>query len=142
MFPSHDHKGYSIDGPVTIQNARVNFDLNGLELKAGATITFDIRFDHSQFSGQTPFPSETTDNVDIGFSFNLPTDFNSVYELATDPLFTQSVGTAANIKPVSGQPGDETSCDGTTFTDSFNCLIPQNLDSLTKFASGISANGS
>ena len=55
---------YSIDGAVTIQNARVNFDLNGLELKAGATVTFDIRFDHSQFSGQTPFPSETTDNVD------------------------------------------------------------------------------
>ncbi len=132
---------YSIDGPVTIQNARVNFDLNGLELKAGATITFDIRFDHSQFSGQTPFPSETTDNIDISFAFNLPSDFNSVYELATDPLFTESVGTAANIKPVSGQPGDETSCDGTTFTDSFNCLIPQNLDSLTKFASGISANG-
>lgn len=31
----------------------------------------------------------------------------------------------------------EDACDGNTFTDSFNCAVPNNLDSLTKTASGI-----
>ena len=34
-----------------------------------------------------------------------------------------------------------TACDGTTFTDEFNCVIPQTLDNLSKFDSGITSGG-
>jgi len=38
-------------------------------------------------------------------------------------------------------PGNETSCDGTTLTDEWNCSIPNTLDALIKFESGITAAG-
>jgi len=133
---------YTVDAPINILNGRVNFDLDGLELKQGATLNLEVRFGHSTFGGQTPFPAEQTDQIDIALTFILPQDFNSVYELATDPAFAELVGTSSNIKPVFDPvPGNPTSCDGFTFTDQFNCAVPNNLDSLTKFASGVTSTG-
>ena len=100
---------------------------------------FEIRYGHQGFSGDTPFPTQTSSNLELDFSFNLPVDFNSVYDLSIDPSFVNLIGTAANIKPVyDSVAGNETSCDGNTITDNFNCSIPNNLGGLTKFASGIS----
>jgi hypothetical protein len=131
---------YSIDGAQTIPGAVFEIDLDGVNLVAGAAISVEITFNHQSFSGDTPFPAETTDNVSVTFSFYLPTSYTSVYALATSAEFQEAVGTASNIKPVfDATPGNPTSCDGTTFTDQVNCAIPNNLDALIKFGSGISA---
>lgn len=134
---------YSINGPQVIANSALFIDLDGLELKAGSTIAVELTISHSAFSGDIPYPVETTNNVAIDFSFHLVNDYNSVYELATSPEFVAAVGSSlplGNIKPVfSATPGAETSCDGFTFTDNVNCLLPNNLDSLTKVGSGISS---
>jgi hypothetical protein len=133
---------YSIDGAETIPGAVFEIDLDGADLVAGAAISVEVTFNHESFSGDTPFPAETTDNVSVTFSFYLPTSYTSVYALATSAEFAEAVGTASTIKPVfSSTPGAQTSCDGTTFTDQVNCAIPNNLDALIKFGSGISAVG-
>jgi len=131
---------YSIDGPLAIANSAVFIDLSGIDLVSGSFISVSITFAHSDFSGDTPFPAETTDQTEVSFDFFLNTDYSSVYEMATSVTFQDAVGTIANILPVySSTPGAETSCDGITFTDLVNCIIPNNLDSLQKVASGISA---
>ena len=132
---------YSINGPQSIPDSILYVDLAGVSLVAGAALNVQIQFTHQAFSGTLPYPAETTDNIAIDFSFFLSNNYTSVYQMATSPEFQEAVGTALNIKPVySPTPGVETSCDGTTFTDSVNCVIPNNLDSLTKFSSGISTN--
>jgi hypothetical protein len=126
---------YSINGTVTIANAVVTFDLGGQNLISGSAISLDVSITHSEFSGQTPFPTETTDIVRLNFAFFLSTDYASVYDLATSVEFQNAVGTAANIQLIAN------ACNGTTFTDAFNCAIPNNLDALIKNGSGISAVG-
>jgi hypothetical protein len=126
---------YSFGGPQTISNAVVLIELDSVELVEGASITIDIRLSHSQFSGTTPFPDEQNENINLVFSFVLPTNYNSVYEMATSVEFEDVVGTIDNIEPVID------SCNGTTFTDQFNCALLLNLDSLQKYQSGISAAG-
>ena len=121
-----------------VPDSVVYIDLAGIPLIAGSSITLQLSFQHVSFTGGAPFPVETTDIFDLDFTFFLTINYPSVYALATSPEFTQAIGTAANIKPVySAVPGAETSCDGTTFTDQFNCLIPTNLDAFTKVGSGI-----
>lgn len=136
---------YNIDGPQVIPNSILTVDLSGLALVEGAALNIQIIFTHEAFSGDLPYPAETTDNISIDFSFYLSTNYTSVYQMAVSPEFQAAVGTAlpfGNIKPVySGVPGVETSCDGTTFTDALNCIIPNNLDALQKFASGVSITG-
>jgi len=126
---------YSINGSVNIANATVTFDLAGQNLVAGSAINVEIGIAHAQFTGTSPYPTEITDEVRLNFAFFLSTTYTSVYALATSIEFQNAVGTAANIQPVS------TACTGTTFTDSFNCAIPNNLNAFTKNGSGISAVG-
>jgi len=90
---------------------------------------------HSDFAGDTPFPTETTTNVNISFSYVLPSDFSSVYALATSNDFIEKIGNLTNIQTVAD------SCNGTTLTDQVNCALPNNLDALTKLSSGIFDNG-
>jgi hypothetical protein len=142
---NQESANYSIDGPQTIPNAATFIDLSGKTLAEGSLISIQITISHAQFSGSTPFPSETTDFIPLEFDFFLPTSYTSVYQLATSSEFQAAVGTSlpiGNIKPVySSIPGTETSCDGTTFTDNVNCVLPNNLDSYTKVGSGISNLG-
>ena len=126
---------YSINGSVSVANATVTFDLTGQNLVAGSAINLEVTISHSQFSGQTPFPTEETDDVRLNFAFFLATSYTSVYQLATSVEFQNAVGTAANIQTVAN------ACNGTTFTDAFNCAIPNNLDAFIKNGSGISAVG-
>jgi hypothetical protein len=124
---------YTINGSVSIPNATLTIDLAGQNLVAGSAISISLTIGHAQFSGQTPFPTETTDDLQLDFSFFLSKNYSSVYELATSVEFQNAVGTTANIEPVAN------ACNGITFTDSFNCAVPNNLDTLTKNGSGISA---
>ena len=130
-----DSGSYSIDGAVTIANASVTFDLVGQDLMSGSAINLDVVISHSQFSGQTPFPTEETGSVRLNFAFFLSTNYTSVYQLATSIEFQNAIGTAANIQTVAN------ACNGTTFTDAFNCAIPNNLDAFIKNGSGVSAVG-
>jgi hypothetical protein len=133
---------YQINGVTSKPNSVVYIDLAGINLVAGSFISLTITFSHGSFSGSNPYPSETTDNTEVTFDFFLNTSYSSVYQMATSVEFQQAVGTAANILPVyDSTPGAETSCDGTTFTDAINCILPNNLDALQKVASGISSVG-
>ena len=127
---------YNIDPSSTgilITNSILYIDLTGKELVEGASITIFLTIQHSQFTGSEPPPVETTDALDLEFVFYLTRDYSSAYALATSAEFTNAIGTLTNIQPVS------TACDGTTFTDQFNCFLPNNLDALSKFGSGINA---
>ena len=126
---------YTINGSVNVANSVVTIDLAGQSLIAGSAINLDLVISHAQFTGQTPFPTETTDDVRLNFAFFLSTNYTSVYQLATSIEFQNAVGTIANIQPIAN------ACNGTTFTDAFNCAIPQNLDAFIKSGSGISAVG-
>jgi len=126
---------YNFGGAQTIADSVLNIDLTGIDLVEGASITAEIRLNHSQFGGDTPPPTELSENINLTFSFVLPTSYTSVYQMATSVEFQSIVGTVANIQPVSN------ACNGTTFTDQFNCALPNNLDALIKFQSGISAAG-
>jgi hypothetical protein len=126
---------YTINGSVNVANSVVTIDLAGQSLVAGSAINLDLVIAHAQFTGQSPFPTETTDDVRLNFAFFLSTNYTSVYQLATSIEFQNAIGTAANIQPIAN------ACNGTTFTDAFNCAIPQNLNTLIKSGSGISAVG-
>jgi hypothetical protein len=127
--------GTYLNGTVTVDNSIVSFDLAGQNLLSGSAIGLNFRINHFLFTGDTPFPEEVTENIDISFSFFLSKSYSSVYELATSVEFQDTIGTLANIQPIS------TACNGTTFTDSFNCSLPNNLDSLVKDGSGINSIG-
>jgi hypothetical protein len=126
---------YTFGGSQSVSNAVLSINLDGFDLVAGASITVELRLNHALFTGTTPFPTEQTENINLTFSFSLPTDYTSVYAMATSVEFQDIVGTIANIQTVAN------SCNGTTFTDQFNCALPNNLDALIKFQSGISASG-
>jgi hypothetical protein len=126
---------YLFGSTQAIPNSIVSIDLTGVDLIEGASITLELRMTHQSFSGSTPFPTETTENVATTFSFTLPTNYASVYAMATSIEFQEAVGTVSNIQTVAN------ACNGTTFTDQLNCGIPNNLDALIKFQSGISAAG-
>ena len=124
---------YNINGSVGVQDAIVSFNLTGKSLVAGSSINLEVTIEHSQFSGQTPFPTQETTDVGLNFAFILSTTYTSVYALATSVEFQNVVGTSANIQPFA------TACSGTTFTDSVNCLLPNTLDAYIAIGSGISA---
>lgn len=122
---------YLFGGYQVVGNSVLNLNLQGVQLIAGSSITADITLSHAMFSGSTPFPTEQTENINLTFSFVLPRNYSSVFEMATSVEFQSAVGTIANIQTVAN------SCNGTTFTDQFNCALPNNLDALTKFQSGV-----
>lgn len=124
---------YNFGVPQTIPNAAVFINLAGVALKENASITLELRLSHNKFAGQTPFPVEQSENINLVFSYTLTKSYTSVYQLASSPEFLEAVGTLANIKTVAD------SCSGNTLTDRFNCAIPNNLDALIKYQSGIGA---
>ena len=126
---------YNVNGAQTIQNSVVEINLDGLDLIQGATLNILIRFEHSSWTGQAPFPADTTQEQSIEFTYILPQDFSSVYDLASSVDFAEKVGVTTNIQTV------DNSCNGTTLTDLFNCVISNELSGLFKYESGISAAG-
>ena len=136
---------YNINGSVSIVNSIVNIDLSTLSLSKGSSIALTLSLTHSAWSGDIPSPVQTSTDIQFGINFVLNRDYTSVYDLAISTEFQQAIGTSlpsGNIKPVySPIAGVETSCDGNTATDNFNCILPTNLGSIYKYESGISAGG-
>ena len=122
---------YDIQTALSVPDSVVTIDLDGLNLVAGSVINLDVNIEHAQFSGDLPYPTETTSTVQYTFTFYLQTDYASAYDLANSTEFQEAIGTVFNINPVS------TSCNGTTFTDNVNCALPNTLDALIKIDSGI-----
>tara|TARA_R110000868_G_scaffold371378_5_gene634936 strand:- start:1989 stop:6656 length:4668 start_codon:yes stop_codon:yes gene_type:complete len=132
---------YSINGPINISDSILEVDLTGAILKQGGLLNIDFTFNHAAFSGGTN-PIDKTSNIVLSLFFELPQDYASVYDMVTSIDFQNRVGTVSNILPVYDPLNPAiTPCSGTTFTDSFNCSIPQQLDTYEKRASGISING-
>ena len=123
---------YSIDGAVTVPDSIVYIDLTGKDLVEGSAFNLSLTLTHDQWSGDTPFPTQVSENIRLNFAFFLSKDYISVYQLATSTEFQDAVGTVFNIQTVAN------SCNGITFTDQFNCALPTNLGALDKTASGIS----
>jgi hypothetical protein len=122
---------YTINTALTIPDSIVYIDLVGLKLIKGSFISLEFTFTHNSFSG-TPEPTETTENIQVTFDFPLNRNYSSVYDLASSVEFQDAVGSITNIEPMSN------ACNGITFTDRVNCLLPTNLDALIKVGSGIS----
>jgi hypothetical protein len=124
--------------PVTVPDSILEFDLDGQNLVAGAAITLDFTINHVSFSSVVPVenpPEQENNNIDLNFSFFLLKDYSSVYELATSVEFQDAIGTTANIQPINN------ACNGITFTDTFNCVLQNNLDDFVKSGSGITFVG-
>ena len=94
-------------------------------LKAGMVLDFDVSFIHQQFTGDTSGaftpPTSTTPLTNLTFTYVLPQDYASAYNLATSPEFVAFLGAPTNIQKVAD------CADGTTITDRFNCLLPSGL---------------
>ena len=137
---STEQGNYNISGTlIFVDDSRFVIDLseynNAESLISGAVISFQFRFQHNSFVklGGGSNPTATTTSTDLLFSYVLPQNFGSIYALATSSDFQARVGTSAIIKTVPN------SCDGTTLTDQFNCVIPNSLDGFVKTASGNNA---
>jgi len=135
------NKTYTIDGSVTskgkIEIPLVNIDSN---LKTGSILSFSFRVSESQFSGlPSPDPSTSNQNINMGFSYTLLQDFNSITQLIESNDFQSKIGNTSNIKKTS-----DTFCLGSTFTDKFNCSLLDSLENnggvpYSKYKSGITS---
>ncbi len=110
---------YNIDGALTVADSIVNIDLDGKDLVEGSAINLSLTLTHSQWTGDTPFPTQTSENIRLNFAFFLSKSYNSVYELATSVEFQDAIGQTGDIEPV------EDACNGITLqTNSIVlCLI-------------------
>jgi hypothetical protein len=122
---------YNINGAVTVSDSVLNVDLSGIDLIAGSAITITFGLSHSAFSGSTPFPTQTNNNVDFSFTYYLPTTFATVFDMVSDTSFQDAIGTLANVQSMAN------ACLGTTLSDVFNCAMIQNLNTYIKYTSGI-----
>lgn len=131
-IPNEINNGdYTIDAAVTITDAVLDIDLTGIPLTEGSSITIDFSLNHSSFTGSTPFPTQTNTNVDVTFTYYLPATFASVFDMVSDSSFQEAVGTVLNIQTMPN------ACLGTTLSDAYNCAMSQNLNTYTKYTSGI-----
>jgi hypothetical protein len=132
---------YQINGSQSISDSIFEIDLTGILLEQDSVINITIVFNHDSFSGGAQ-PNETTQNIIVNFSFQLPITYSSVFDLASSIEFQNRVGTVLNILPIY-VPLGQTSCDGITWTDEFNCIIPQSLGTSApiyyKYESGINS---
>jgi hypothetical protein len=122
-------------GGITIANdtlIAVDLSTEAGNLVEGAVISIDISFQHGFYTGAV-VPTDVLAATNINFTFILPKNYNSVYELAISPEFQSSVGLVGEIEPAPN------SCVGIRFTDQFNCLIPDTRNNFTRIASGINA---
>lgn len=122
---------YLVYGFQSIADSVLDIDLTGIPLTEGSSITIDFSFSHSTFFGSTPYPTQTNNNVDVSFTYYLPTTFASVFDMVSDSSFQEAVGTALNVQTMAN------ACNGTTLSDAFNCAMLQNLNTYTKYTSGI-----
>lgn len=127
---------YTIDGLQSIADSSLTIDFSGINLVEGAVLNISFTFAHASFSSGT-LPIQTQ-NILISFYYELPSMYASIYAMVSSVEFQNRIGTSLNILPVYDPLNPSiTPCDGTTVTDNFNCLIPNNLSTYIKYESGI-----
>jgi len=122
---------YTIDFLNTVPLSQLRIDFSSLALPtyasnliAGATIQIQLTFTHAIYTGSGT-PSTQTGNTTISLTFTLAQNYASPFALSQSTEFKEWVGTVGNILPVyDPNPLNDTSCDGGTLTDYFNCAIP------------------
>jgi len=138
---------YTFGSNVTVASSVINVDFSLInpftKYISGSSIQINFTFEHSSFAG-SPTPASQTENITLQFSYLIPETFTSLYDLVESQGFKDAIGTSTNIQPVYASVGN-TSCNGTTLTDLFNCFVPTTLTTasgtVTKFQSGIDASG-
>ena len=139
---------YTFGTTRTATNAILNVDFSAVadNLISGATIDLSLSFTHDgAFHPTSGAPIEESTDRELNFVYTLTQSYASVDDLFNSVDFQEKVGTAANILPVYSASLD-TSCDGLTLTDLFNCTITDSLQGgsptpVYKYASGITATG-
>lgn len=124
-------------GGLTIANdtlAAIDMSSVATSLVEGAVLAFEFNFEHAFFNGSN-VPTDKTGDTNIAFSFILPRNYSSVYELATSVEFQSAIGITGEIQPVT------TACLGIRFTDQVNCLLPLSLNTFNITNSGIDVAG-
>ena len=108
-------------------------------LVAGSTFQFSFNFEYnaaSQIIGAVPQPAQVPQDLSISVSIFLSQDYNSLADLVASDEFKNQIGTPSNIKDLY-HASDPTSCSGNTFTDIYNCSLPQELGIFKIYTSGI-----
>lgn len=134
----------------TVSGGKISFDLTefatnaegNTELKAGYEISFTFTLDYdpaeTQLIGTGAAPAQTPSTLNLDATFVLAQSYDSIEDWVNSESFQNILGTADNIKPVYAAAG-ETSCDGGTFTDVFNCSLDQELGAYTLYTTGITS---
>lgn len=114
-----------------VANTVLNIDLSGIDLTEGSSLTVSFRAVHQLYYGSpsTGLPTSDAGDIDASFTFILPTSYNSVYEMATSTEFVNFIGTGDIYGGGNIQHDMANSCNGTTFTDQFNCSVQSSLSS-------------
>lgn len=141
VLSSYDFSVDSSVANVTVPDSKITLDFTGVELKAGSTINISLDVEWYAFSSNTP--TQNSGTFPVAFSYTLNQDFDTIHDLATSTDFQEKIGTdlpSGTILPVY-DGANPSSCDGFTFTDIFNCNVPEVLDSTlpttwTKYVSG------
>ena len=152
LSSTRSSSNYNFGNSNSIPLSQLNLDLTNAvgKLKIGATIDLDLSFTHYEFNGEVPSgvtepPIEESTDRQLNFLYTLTQDYDSVTELYQSVDFQEKIGTTNSILPVYAASG-ETSCDGFTLTDLFNCTITDSLQGgnptpMYKYASGIFSAG-
>ena len=132
VTPTLSDGDYTISGSsVTIAQTVASIDLSNLLLKVGAQFTLDFTFNHDSFTGGTS-PASTVNNVDMSFVFTLATNYTSVNNMINSVEFQALIGAVGVNQAIAN------ACTlGTTWTDIWNCDMPNTLDTLFAYTSGI-----
>ena len=136
---------YGINGPNTVADSVVSIDFSDVNLVSGALLDIIISYHWKQYTGVTSFPTDEQGTTTISFTYILQREFSSVYDLSIDTDFLAKIGTALPNPPGTIETVAN-SCNGNTFTDSFNCSVEQTLSitggaTLYKYESGVSLVG-
>lgn len=132
----NENHTYSVDGSVSVTDARATLDLTDMPLTSGTTIYLTLSLEHSQFSGDASYPALTENEFfTADFPITLTQDYASV------SAFYNSNDFQVALKGV-GHPRNPADCtEGYSLSDLFNCSVSPDsgwtFTASTGFATGI-----
>ena len=123
---------------ISIPQGLNTFDLTGLDLKKGSSLSFTIDFQHSTFAGETSGDPAPTASIDENFIFELDQDYSNAFDLVNSDSFRTAIGAYNQFASPSDQPYQPvtdcgTSSQGFSLTERFVCDVesPRTDDNFT-----------
>ena len=123
---------YTIAGgsSVSIPNTILRLDLSDVELVAGASLAIELDLVHNSWDASGAQLTQVNTNVELVFNYIFTQDYNSVQDLINDAAFLDAIQL---LEPVFLD-----ACNGSSYTDEFNCALQLTLDTnFDKTGSGI-----